>query len=381
MRLADHPALTQSQPDGELPVDRRAAVQAAMRAEGVSALLLVGPANIAYVSGFRPTPFERFLALVVPREGGLRLVTPALEKEPASARMPVGSEIYLWRDDESPRAALKSAFSGVDGPVGVEKQHLTIAGYELIAGTLPFEAFGDCGPLLAGLRAVKDETEIVHLRAAAAIVDRTLELVSLELRPGRTEVELAALATRLLSEHGEPPPFEPLVLAGPKSAHPHGKSDGSRIEAGDLVIVDLCSSVRGYCADVTRTFVCGREAVGRQRELFDVVRSAQASAIEAAVTGALLADVDRAARSVITRAGFGDHFVHRTGHGLGLEVHEPPSIHGASTERLPAGAVVTIEPGVYLPGYGGVRIEDDILVRQTSSEVLTRAPISLEPAA
>jgi Xaa-Pro dipeptidase len=169
------------------------------------------------------------------------------------------------------------------------------------------------------------------------------------------------------------------VLAGAKSALPHGSPDGTRLAEGDLVIVDIGASYQGYCSDITRTFVAGGKPRDRHRIVFDVVREAQAAGVRAAVAGATGAEVDRAARSVIEAAGLGESFVHRTGHGLGLEVHEPPSLHAAAGEPLPAGAVATVEPGVYLPGFGGIRIEDDVVVRAGEPEVLTQAPIDLRP--
>lgn len=359
--------------------DRRAPVQRALAAEGFGALLLASPPNIAYVCGFRPTPFERLIALVVPRDGPLRLVVPSLDEEAARAQVPGETALHVWRDEDGPAAALAEALAGLEPHVGIEKAYLTISHYEVAQRALPAARFGDCGSLLERLRAVKDEDELERLREAAAVVDRAVERLALELRPGRSEAELAARAAALLLEEGgERVAFDPAVLAGRKSALPHGQPDGNTLAEGDLVIVDIGASVGGYCADITRTFVAGREPEARQRELFEVVRDAHAAGVRAAVAGATGADVDRAARSVIDSAGLGEYFVHRTGHGLGLEVHEPPSLHSANDQPLPAGTVVTVEPGVYIPGYGGVRIEDDLVVRAGPPEVLTRAPIRLE---
>ena len=361
--------------------DRRARIQGAAAAEGFGALLLVAPANMAYVCGFRPTPYERLIALVVPAEGPLRLVCPSLEGEAARAAVPEGSELHVWRDEEGPAAALAGGLAGLGGRVGIEKDALSVAYHELAGAACTAASWEDCGPLLVRLRLVKDEQELAHLRRAAGIVDRAVGRLAGELRPGRTEAELAALAAVFLREEGgESLAFDPAVLTGPKSALPHGHPDGTAVAEGDLVIVDIGAAAGGYCADITRTFVCGREPDARQRELFEVVREAERAGVRAAVAGATGADVDRAARSVIEAAGLAEYFVHRTGHGLGLEVHEPPSLHSANGEPLPEGAVVTVEPGVYLPGNGGVRIEDDVVVRKGEPEVLTKAPIRLEPA-
>lgn len=361
--------------------DRTAVVQAAAAERGFEGLLVAAPPNIAYVSGFLATPHERLIALVVPREGPLRLVVPSLEVEAARAAAPAEAELHVWRDEDGPRDALVGALAGLGGQVGVEKGYLTVAHYELAGSCLGAGArLADCGPLLAALRAVKDADELERLRAAARIADAALERLATNiLQPGRSEAELAAAAARFLrDEGGEGLAFDPIVLTGPKSALPHGSPDSTAVSEGDLVIVDLGVAFRGYCADITRTFVVGRAADARQRELFDVVRTAKLAGVRAATAGTPCAEVDRAARRVIEDAGLGAHFIHRTGHGLGLEVHEPPYLNGANEELLVPGMVVTVEPGVYIEGYGGVRIEDDLVVRASEPEVLTRAPIRLE---
>jgi len=349
-----------------------------MAREGLQALLVVSPASMAYVCGFRPAPYERLVALVVPAEGALRLVVPSLEEEAARSHAPA-AELHVWRDEEGPASALAAALAGIAGRVGIEKAHLTVAAHELAAAALPGAAFADCGPLLAVLRAVKDKEELASLARAAAVIDRVVERLAAEIRPGGSEAELAALAGLMIGEEGgEGPAFPPTVLAGAKTALPHGQPDGSVLAEGDLVIVDIGASVEGYCSDITRTFVCGGRPDARQRELFEVVREAQRAGIAAATAGTSCAEVDRAARAVIESAGLGERFVHRTGHGLGLEVHEPPYLTGSNAAPLAVGNVVTVEPGVYLPGYGGVRIEDDVAVAAEGPEALTRAPVRLE---
>ncbi len=360
--------------------DRRDRLQQALREAGLDAALLVAPPNIAYVGGFRPSPYERLIALVCPRAGPLRLVCPSLEQEAAREALPADTELAVWRDEEGPAEALRRALAGIGDRVGIEKQHLSVAYAELVAAAAPGAEVVDCGALLARLRLVKDEDEVERLRRAAAAIDRVVERLAASVEPGRTEVELADEVARLAREQGAALAFPPAVLTGPKSALPHGSPGSTPLAEGDLLIVDVGASVDGYCSDITRTLVVGREPDARQRELFEAVREAQAAAVRAAVAGATGADVDRAARSALAGAGLGEAFVHRTGHGLGLEVHEPPSLHALNEEPLPAGAVVTIEPGVYLAGYGGVRIEDDVVVRAGAPEVLTRAPIRLEPS-
>lgn len=353
-------------------------VREAMAEAGLAGLVLVSPAAMAYLCGFRPTPYERLLALVLAPEGPLRLVVPSLEAEAAREQAPA-AELHVWKDEEGPAAALSAALRGLAGTVGIEKAHLTVSEHELLAAALPAVSFADCGPLLARLRAVKEERELAALRRAAAVIDRVVERLAAEIRPGRSEAELAALAVLLIGQEGaDGPAFPPAVLGGAKSALPHGRPDGTPLREGDLVIVDVGAQVDGYCSDITRTFVCGRAPDGRQSELLQLVRRAQRAAIAACAAGVPAAAVDGAAREVIEAAGLGERFVHRTGHGLGLEVHEPPYLSAANSEPLLPGHVVTVEPGVYLPGYGGVRIEDDVAVTAAGPEVLTRAPVLLE---
>ncbi len=360
--------------------ERSAAVQAQMAEQGFDALLVCAPADMAYISGFRPTPFERLIAIVVPREGPLHVVVPSLEEEAARSALPPETELRVWRDEDGPGNALERSLEGIGGRIGIEKSYLTVSYFELAVSRLPGASFADCGPLLTRLRAVKDDTELDLLRRAARVVDTAVTRLAVEeLRPGRTEQELAAAAAAFMREAGgEALAFAPTVLTGAKSALPHGASDGTEVAAGDLVIVDIGASVGGYCADITRTFVAGAEPDSRQHELFEVVREAQAAGVRAAAAGALSRDVDRSARDAIEAADLGQYFVHRTGHGLGLEVHEPPYLTSTNAEPLEEGMVVTVEPGVYIESYGGVRLEDDIVVRAGEPEVLTRAPTHLE---
>jgi Xaa-Pro dipeptidase len=360
--------------------DRTAAVQAALAQEGFEGIVIASPPNMAYVSGFHANPHERLIAVVVPQEGPLRVVAPSLEEEAARRSVPGGSDVFAWRDEDGPRAALAGALEGLDGRIGIEKGYLTVAYHELVSSCMPGARLDDCGSLLGRLRIVKGEGEVGLVRRAARIVDTAVERLAAELRPGRTEAELAAeVAGFLREEGGDRLAFDPIVLTGPKSALPHGHPDSTPLADGDLVIVDAGVAVEGYCADITRTFVVGRVPTKRQRELFEVVRRAELAGLSAAVAGARCADVDRAARGVIEAAGLGGYFIHRTGHGLGLEVHEPPYLTGTNEELLEAGMIVTIEPGVYIEGYGGVRIEDDLVVRSDASDLLTQARIRLMP--
>jgi len=358
--------------------NRSSLVQAELERAELDALLIAAPPNLAYICGFRPNPHERLIALVVPREGTPRLVCPSLEDE--AARTATGGEVELlvWTDDEGPADALRRGLTGAGTRIGIEKDYLSVAYAELAAAAAHSAAIEGCDNLLAGLRAVKSEDEIATIRRACAIVDVVVERLGELGVAGVTEAELAAECTRQLREEGgDALAFDPLVLTGPRSALPHGQSGSTPLADGDLLICDIGVSVGGYAADITRTFVVGGEPDERQREVFEVVHAAERAGIEAARAGAPARTVDEAARTVITEAGYGPNFIHRTGHGLGLEVHEPPYLTATSDAPLVAGNVVTVEPGIYVEGWGGVRIEDDVVVRDGGAEVLTSAPIGL----
>ncbi|MGH3134234.1 MAG: M24 family metallopeptidase [Gaiellaceae bacterium] len=360
--------------------DRYIRVQQAAAEEGLDCLLLTSPASIAYVSGFHAKPYERLIAALVPVDGPVCLVVPSLEEEAARAASDGETQFHVWRDEDGPAAALTAALERPGLRVGIEKGHLTVQHYELVSSR-PRIRLDGCDALIARLRMAKDPDELELHRRAAAVVDRGLARLASEIRPGRTEAELASVLTQILPAEGaDDVGFAPAVLAGANAALPHGSPGRRELASGDLLIVDIGAAVGGYHADITRTYVVGAEPDPRQRELFELVREAQRAGIAAAKPETPCREIDRAARSVIEAAGLGAHFVHRTGHGLGLEVHEPPSLHAQNAEPLPEGAVITVEPGVYLPGYGGVRIEDDVAVTGSGPEVLTRAPIGLEVA-
>jgi Xaa-Pro dipeptidase len=342
--------------------------------DGMGALLLVAPANIAYLSGFHATPYERLIALVVTADGELRLVVPSLEEDAARAAVGDGVLCLSWRDEEGPFESLTAALTGVSGALGVEYRYVTLAQRELIERAGSNIEIVDGERVVAAARACKQPDELDAHRRAAQILDGAFATLAGEaLVPGRTELEVATDCARFVREGGgRTGSFEPIVLTGARSALPHGRSGPTELRVGDLLIADFGAIFDGYYSDATRTFVVGREPDARQRELLSVVQTAERAGIAAARTGVPARDVDRAARSVIEDAGYGEYFVHRTGHGLGLDVHEPPWLTSGDTEPLRADMVVTVEPGIYIPGYGGVRIEDDLRI-DDPPEVLTHA--------
>jgi Xaa-Pro aminopeptidase len=227
------------------------------------------------------------------------------------------------------------------------------------------------------LRKVKDREEIEFMRKAAELTSEGMKVAYETVAPGIKEYEVAAEIEYAMRKHGSyGTAFETIVASGPCSAFPHGGCSDKEVREGDLVVVDLGATYRFYRSDMTRTLVAGKPSQ-KQKRLYQVVKKAQEKAFEAIKPNAQGKDVDAVARKIIEDAGYGEYFVHNLGHGVGLEVHEPPSLSPDSTETLLVGNVVTDEPGIYLVGYGGVRIEDTVLVNKGGAEKLTRGPYTL----
>lgn len=327
--------------------------------QGADVAIVTKPASVAYLTGVFVNPHERLLALAVTADGAV-LVLPALDAARAEATVRPGIELRGYEDGRDPAALL---------PLGrrpaVEKPHLTLA----LAERLDALDAVDLAPELRRLRMVKSPEEIAALDRAATITKRVIEAAFREARPGMSELELAGFVLLQIAEAGAELSFDPLIQSGPNSAYPHGRPSGRRLANGDLLLVDIGAAWEHYKGDLTRTRVLG-EAGERQRELIDLVQRAHDAALEAARPGVTGAAVDAAVRRVIEAAGEGGRFIHRTGHGLGLEDHEDPSFAPGDETVLEAGMVVTVEPGVYIPGWGGIRIEDDLVVEPAGARWL-----------
>lgn len=356
------------------PLDR---LRAWMQAREAGAAVLTDPVSIAYLTGFATNPHERLMALVV-RDGGAVLVVPSLEADSAAA---AASDVTVsaWRDGEDPWAPVTAALNGSRGRVAVEMDHLSLARWGRLHGIAPDADPVDAGAEVRRLRARKTAEELARLEHAARLTDAVTERVLGELRTGRSELEVAASIDHEIAASGARPSFDTIVQSGPNSAQPHLRPGDRRLAAGDLVLLDFGAASGGYRADTTRTLVIG-EPDARQREVHALVLAAHDAALEAIHPGATVGAVDEAARAVIRTGGLADAFIHRVGHGLGLEAHEDPSLDPGGEAVLEEGMVVTVEPGVYLPGWGGVRIEDDVVVEAAGARLLTRADRSLRTA-
>ncbi|AGT33092.1 dipeptidase [Geobacillus genomosp. 3] len=334
---------------------------------------ITSSANVFYLSGFFCDPHERLLALLVFPDGEPALVCPQMEA-PRARRSGFRYTVIGYDDSADPwddihRHLKARGIKAVS--IAVEKNDLSFARFERLSALFPNSQWLDAEDKLRQLRLIKDEQEMKALRQAAELADKAVEIGVSAIRPGVTELELVAVIEYELKKLGvEAMSFPTTVLTGAKTADPHGAPGTAAVAPGDFVLFDLGVIVDGYCSDITRTVIC-QTASDEQRLMYDTVRRAQQAAIDVCRPGTAMKAVDGAARTVITEAGYGNYFTHRVGHGLGIEIHEYPSLHGANSEPLAPGMVFTIEPGIYIPSIGGVRIEDDVAVTNGGVEVLT----------
>ena len=312
-------------------------------------LLVTNPTNIHYLSGFKSSN----AALLVDKDG-VRLFTDFRYAE--AARAVAGVEFQ-----ETKRALLWDLSSRLSGPIGFEADYVSYAGYEtLSAGSIePVSRRG----LVERLRAVKDEDELAVIRRACEITDRMFERLIEEPFTGRSERELAWTIEQLFHDEGaDHIAFESIVASGANAARPHARASDRQIRPGETVVIDTGCTVDGYSSDYTRTFVTGGPVDGVVHEAYAVVAAAQEAGLEAIRSEVAGADADAAARRVVDETAFAGTFGHGLGHGLGLEIHESPRMSAESTDTLMSGNVVTVEPGIYLEGRAGIRIEDNVVV-------------------
>jgi Xaa-Pro aminopeptidase len=359
--------------------ERTRDARARLRTLGADLVLFPGP-NLYYLSGFDEQPGERHLLLFVPREGDPTFLVPDLYAEQVRATSWV-EDVRTWADDDDPREALAAVVA--DLPLG---DRLLVDDTMHARFTQDLRAVhgadhGLASEALAPLRVRKDEAELDALARAGAAADRAMDEIR-ALGPdavGMTEAELADRVEReLAAAGGTGVSFEVIAGSGPNGAMPHHTHGDRRIEAGDPVVLDFGTRVGGpagaagpgYPSDQTRTVVFDGEPPEGFAAVHDVVREAQAAAVDAVEPGVTCGAVDAAAREVVAAAGYGERFVHRTGHGVGLEVHEEPYVVAGSDRELEPGMVFSVEPGVYLPGEFGVRIEDLVVVTEDGCERL-----------
>ncbi|WP_048602673.1 M24 family metallopeptidase [Rubeoparvulum massiliense] len=342
-------------------------------------VLIVNPMHVYYFTGFYSDPHERFMGLFLNEKKGLYLIVPALEVEHAHQVCQIPAKIVGYTDAEGPLAAIHGWFQNVTGELnlGVEKDVLTLSRCQLLEEAHQQLHYVDVAESIAQLRLLKSADEIKKLAAAAQLVDQVLEAGIKRVLRGMSERQLVAEIDYLAKGMGaDAMAFTTMVLVGANAALPHGIPGSTPIEDGQFLLIDMGVRLNGYNSDITRTFMIGK-ANEKQKQVYHIVRQAEEQAIAAVRVGTTLAALDGVARETIRAAGYGDYFTHRLGHGLGMETHEYPSVHGLNHSPVVEGMVFTIEPGIYLPGWGGVRIEDDVVVQQSGAQVLTQFPKDL----
>ena len=362
---------------------RLQAAQEAARRAGVDALLVTPGPDLLYLTGYHAIALERLTCLVVPADGDPVLVAPGLEV-PAAQASPLGAvgiPIRGWAETDDPYALVASLAPGATA-VGLTDS-MSAGAVLRLRDAMPKTHQQLAGPVLRELRMIKGPDEIEYLRRAGRAIDSVHEQVPDFLRPGRTEREVGDdIADAILAAGHSTVDFV-IVASGPNGASPHHELSDRRISVGDTVVVDIGGTMgSGYCSDSTRTYAVG-SAPEDFLAYYTVLQEAQRSAVQSVRPGVTAESVDSVARDAITAAGFGDRFIHRTGHGIGLETHEEPYIVQGNSELLRAGMAFSVEPGIYLHDQHGARIEDIVVVTLDGVESLNKTThdlVVIDPA-
>jgi Xaa-Pro dipeptidase len=321
---------------------------------------------------------ERPVVLLFAKGQDPAIVLPELELQKV-ASLPYELQVFPYPEnpaewDSAFRKAVQAL--GLDGKrVGVEPRQLRLLEFRYVKTGAPEADYPDASEALSALRLRKDRTEVEAMRRAVKIAQAALEATIPLIKIGMTEKELSSeLVVQLLKQGSEPEmPFAPIVSGGPNAANPHASPSERKLQAGDLLVVDWGATYEGYISDLTRTFAVG-EVDDEYKKIHKIVQDANAAGRAAGRPGVPCANVDKAARDVIEKAGYGEYFTHRTGHGIGMEGHEEPYMRGDNMQLLEPGMAFTVEPGIYLPNRNGVRIEDNVVITETGADVLSDMP-------
>ena len=348
---------------------------------GLSALVLNPGPSLVYLTGLHFHLMERPVIAIFRPHNPIILILPELEAAKTAA-LPFAAQVFPYTEDpETWQSVFGQAGTATElngRKIGVEPGRLRFLELRLLESALDKAEFISAEESLADLRMRKDAQELELMRRATKIAQDAL-LATLEtIRPGQSERSVAAELTVQILRHGSDSelPFTPIVSSGPNSANPHASPSNRLLTPGDLLVIDWGASVQGYFSDLTRTFAIG-QTEPELENIAQIVEQANQAGRQAAQPGETAEAVDQAARAVIEAAGYGKYFIHRTGHGLGLEAHEPPYIRAGNPLVLQPGMTFTIEPGIYLPGRGGVRIEDDVVIQEEGCLSLSDLPRGL----
>jgi Xaa-Pro dipeptidase len=358
-----------------MSIARIHALQRQQRAAGFDYVALVPGPNMLYFTGLDFHLSERPIVALLPADGGSpTLIVPYFEIGKAqSGKIKLDWRIHSYRDGQPFEEAFGAAAQSAQlagKTIGVEPTQMRVLEWSLLASAAPVRQASALDAISA-LRMRKDSGEIAAMRKAIALTEHVLARVLEQLQPGMTERQVAGMISQGMLDGGaEAIAFGPLIQFGANASNPHGSSGSTALKAGDGIIFDIGLVLDGYPSDLTRTIFVG-EPSSEMRKIYETVKAANTAGRAAVRPGATAESIDKAARDVIEAAGYGDYFTHRTGHGLGLEIHEPPYLWAGNALRLEPGMTFTVEPGIYVPGLGGVRIEDDMLVTAEGGESLT----------
>lgn len=349
---------------------RIARLRKSISSRGLDAALISGPENRFYLSGFLAEDLgltESAGALVVTRDHRI-LLTDGRYKIQARKQAP-GFEIIIYRRGLAHE--LKALFSRIEvQKCAFEPAFISCSRLEMLKNSTLGVSWQDIGDICQTMRELKDKEECLCLKRAQQATEAVFDQVLPEIRPGRTEKEIAFMILKGLSIQADGPSFPPIVASGPNSALPHALPGDRKIRKAEPVIIDMGARLDGYCSDMTRTVFCG-EPAGRLKTIYSVVKRAQIAAQQAIMPGMTGREADNVARKVIEEAGFGSYFVHSLGHGVGIAIHEAPVLSQRSRKKLKAGMVFTVEPGIYIVGEGGVRLENMGFLKENGLEIMT----------
>jgi Xaa-Pro aminopeptidase len=363
--------------DVDVHRQRLAAASVAASDRGIDALLITPSPDYAYLLGYAAPALERLTCLVVRADGDPALVVPRLEQPLAIhhlGELADAIDVRPWDETEDPFRLLRSLVHPARR-VAFQDQMWARFALRIRAALDPAEAV-EAGPAMSSLRRIKTPPEIERLRAAATAADSAMRAITAERLSARTEAEVSRHVRELLLANGHDLADFAIVASGPNSASPHHTPGERMIGEGDAVVLDIGGTRAGYCSDTTRTAFVG-EVPATFASMYDVLRRAQAAACDAVAPGVACSAIDALAREVITEAGFGDAFIHRTGHGIGMEGHEEPYIVADNDEPLQAGHAFSIEPGIYIEGVWGARIEDIVICTDAGGERLNTTSTEL----
>ncbi len=356
---------------------RRDKLKELLYPQGVETVIINNPINIFYFSGRMLMPLERYVGLIInfPQDKAF-LILPQMDIDKENREIMQ----YGYLDGENHLLMLEGSLN-IRNKVGVEKGFVTLGSIEELSAFsgLKWENYFDISPQIKELRRYKDSLEIEYLQKAAHYTDSFMGLVHKRIKPGvrDREITLYLLNEIELNDEISGAAFEPMAVSGIRTSKAHGLAGDNTFQKGQPFLVDFGVAYNHYKGDITRTFFAEKPAP-KLADIYKIVLEANLAAIDIIRPGIKIKEVDLAARKVIEKAGYGEYFTHRTGHGLGIEAHEAPSIHQKNEEIIKEGLVFTVEPGIYIPKIGGCRVEDDILVKPKGCQVLTKYPKSLE---